>query len=210
MFSALDRADYLAYWVISDHFEELGTPPRFLHGGFGLLTVGNLRKPRFWALRMLEMLGPQRVAVTVAGDGAESMVEAIATRDPGGVIQVLVWNGTLDQTKQDGDPLLGRKIALKIAGITPRRFRREHLRVDLEHSNLSRRWVALGSPDWPDPAGWERLREGDSLEELEPAQTLEAAPGDLSLGFDLPMPGVSLIRLTPASDERLFDDSLSR
>jgi xylan 1,4-beta-xylosidase len=210
MFSAMDRADYLAYWVISDHFEELGTPPRFLHGGFGLLTVGNLRKPRFWALRMLEMLGAQRVALTVAGDGAESMVEAIATRDPSGVIQVLVWNGTLDQRKQDGDPLLGRKIALKIAGVSARRYRREHLRVDLEHSNLARRWIALGSPDWPDLAGWKRLREGESLEALEPAQTLEAGRGDLSLSFDLPMPAVSLIRLTPAQDERLFDVSHSR
>ena len=44
------RVDALAYWVVSDHFEELGRPPRLLHGGFGLLTVGNLRKPRWWAL----------------------------------------------------------------------------------------------------------------------------------------------------------------
>jgi xylan 1,4-beta-xylosidase len=125
------------------------------------------------------------------------MVEAIATVDPGGVIQVLVWNGSLDQTKLDGDPLLGRKIALEIAGASALRYRREHLRVDLEHSNLSRRWIALGSPDWPGPAGWERLRAGDQLEPLEPAETLEPSRGDLSLGFDLPMPGVSLIRLTP-------------
>ncbi len=36
------RMDALAYWVISDHFEELGRPPRLFHDGFGLLTVGNL------------------------------------------------------------------------------------------------------------------------------------------------------------------------
>ena len=34
-------------WVASDHFEELGRPPRLLHGGFGLLTVGNLAKPKY-------------------------------------------------------------------------------------------------------------------------------------------------------------------
>jgi len=46
-----------------------------LHGGFGLLTVGNLRKARYWALRMLERLGPDRLVVDVTGDGAESLVQ---------------------------------------------------------------------------------------------------------------------------------------
>ncbi|MEV0720435.1 xylan 1,4-beta-xylosidase, partial [Asanoa sp. NPDC050611] len=41
MRSAAGRIESLAPWVASDHFEELGRPPRFLHGGFGLLTVGN-------------------------------------------------------------------------------------------------------------------------------------------------------------------------
>ena len=50
--SAQGRVDALAYWVVSDHFEELGRPPRLLHGGFGLLTVGNLRKPRWWAVSL--------------------------------------------------------------------------------------------------------------------------------------------------------------
>ena len=56
MASAMGRTEALAYWTISDHFEELGRPPRLLHGGFGLLAVGNLRKPRWWGLWMLEQL----------------------------------------------------------------------------------------------------------------------------------------------------------
>ena len=51
MRSAAGRVEALAPWVASDHFEELGRPPRLLHGGFGLLTVGNLAKPKYWALR---------------------------------------------------------------------------------------------------------------------------------------------------------------
>ena len=57
MKSAQGRADALAYWVVSDHFEELGRPPALLHGGFGLLTVGGLRKPRWWALALAQQLG---------------------------------------------------------------------------------------------------------------------------------------------------------
>lgn len=197
MFSAMDRAEYLAYWVLSDHFEELGRPPRLFHGGFGLLTVGNLRKARYWAVRMLELLGPGRLRTTVTGDGAESLVQAIATRDPTGVVQVLVWNGTLDQTKLDGSLILARRLELRIEDLPAPRYRIEHRRLDEEHSNLERRWRELGSPDWPDAAGWEWLRGRDQLEDLDPPRELVAPGGRLSLDFDLPMPGVSLIRLAP-------------
>ncbi len=38
MASAMGRIEALSYWVVSDHFEELGRPPALLHGGFGLRT----------------------------------------------------------------------------------------------------------------------------------------------------------------------------
>ena len=63
MASAMGRIEALSYWVVSDHFEELGRPPSLLHGGFGLRTVGELRKPRWWALAMLERLGPRQLSV---------------------------------------------------------------------------------------------------------------------------------------------------
>ena len=56
MASAMGRIESLSYWVVSDHFEELGRPPALLHGGFGTRTVGELRKPRWWALALLERL----------------------------------------------------------------------------------------------------------------------------------------------------------
>jgi xylan 1,4-beta-xylosidase len=197
MFSAMDRADYLAYWVVSDHFEELGRPPRLLHGGFGLLTVGNLRKPRYWALRMLEMLGPDRLSVDVEGDGSESMVQALATSSPGGGVQVLIWNGTLDQTKQDGAALLDRTVRLRIGDLGAARYTVEHWRLDREHSNILRHWQAAGGPAWPDAAGWQRLRVADRMEALQPPSQLAAERSEVMLEFGLPMPGASLITLMP-------------
>ena len=189
MASALDRVEHLAYWVISDHFEELGKPPRLFHGGFGLLTVGNLRKPRYWALRLLELLGAERLPTTIAGDGAGSLVGALATRDPAGEVQILAWNGTLDQSKRHGDALLTREVAVSVAGLGAARYRCEHVRVDNDHSNILAAWERLGKPDWPDASGWEELRKADRLEELEPARTLDAKGGRISLRFELPMPG---------------------
>ena len=195
--AAMDRADYLAYWVVSDHFEELGRPARLFHGGFGLLTVGNLRKARYWALRMLEMLGPDRVRVEVRGDGAESLVQAQATSRPSGQVDLLVWNGTLDQTKAEGASLLDRSIRLRFSGLKSMPYRCEHWRLDPEHSNILKAWHRLGSPDWPDAAGWARLRSADRMEAMGPPAAITAKGGEIALEFRLPMPAASLIQLLP-------------
>ena len=198
MRSAAGRIDALSWWVASDHFEELGRPTALLHGGFGLLTVGNLRKPRFWACKLLERLGPEELAVELEGDGAGGLVEAWGSRDPGdGRVAVALWNVTLDQTRSTGEPLLDRRVSLRVEGLTGQAVQVRHLRVDLERSNIAAVWEAMaGGADWPDDEQWAALREANRLEELEPARRVEAEGGAVELVFDLPMPSVSLVELT--------------
>ncbi len=198
MRSTAGRVDALAHWVASDHFEELGRPPALLHGGFGLLSVGNLAKPTFWALAMLDRLGDDELAVELAGDGAGSLVEAWAGRDAGGRVAVAVWNGTLDQSRVDGDPLLERRLSLRVDGLPAAAYRLSHVRVDADHSNLAERWRRLGGgADWPGEAGWRALRAANRLDELEPPRRVEPVVGSVQVEFDLPMPAVSLLELTP-------------
>jgi xylan 1,4-beta-xylosidase len=197
MRSAAGRVDALAYWVASDHFVELGEPERLFHGGFGLLTVGNLRKPRFWALRVLELLGDEDLRVEFDGDGGGGLVDAWATRDGDGRVAIAVWNGTIDQSKSGGDRLLDRDVRLRVEGLPPGEVVVRHRRIDATHSNIARHWDGR---DWPDDAGWERLRQLDGLEALESERrTSVETNGRLTLEFSLPMPGVSLIEVAPAS-----------
>ena len=186
--------------MATDHFEELGRPPKLFHGGFGLLTVGNLRKPRFWALRMLSQLDGGRVPARVSGDGAEALVEALATRTgDGGSVDVLCWNGTLDQTKIDGAAALDREARVEVGGLTPGAAYAVTLRrVDETHSNIKAVWDAVdgGHSDWPNDRQWAELRAADELFE-EPYGTVTAgADGSLALTVDLPMPGIRALRLT--------------
>ena len=203
MRSAAGRVDALSWWVASDHFEELGRPSRLLHGGFGLLTVGNLRKPRFWACRLLERLGPEELRVELDGDGAGGLVEAWGSRDPGdGRVAVALWNVTLDQTRSTGEPLLDRSVRLRVEGLAASAYELRHLRVDLERSNIAAVWEAMsGGADWPDDAQWAALGEANRLEELEPARRVGAGGGVVELDFDLPMPSVSLVELVPAGED---------
>ena len=189
MQSVQGRADALAYWVVSDHFHELGRPLALVHGGFGLLTVGNLRKPRWWALHLAERLGPDLVEARLEGDGARSLVDCWATRSEDGSLQVLLWNGTLDQTKLPGDPLLDRVVVVEVANAGAGSFDASLARVDAKHSRID--WPA--GRDWPaDEAEWERLRAADTLWE-EPIEA--SAEGRYEIR--LPMPGVARLRLTP-------------
>jgi xylan 1,4-beta-xylosidase len=197
MRSAAGRIEALAYWVASDHFVELGEAPALFHGGFGLLTIGNLRKPRFWALAMLERLGDDELSSEIRGDGAGSLVEAWASGDPGGRVAIAVWNGTLDQTKASGDPALDRSVTLEIEGLRPGTYEVRHHRVDAGHSNIARTWERLGKPDWPDDAGWAALRAADHLEDLEPPREVLGDGGSIELTFHLPMPAMSLVELVP-------------
>jgi xylan 1,4-beta-xylosidase len=182
----------LAPWVASDHFEELGRPDRLLHGGFGLLTVGNLAKPKYWALWLASRLGPRLLPVVLRGDGAASLVECWATG--GSSVRVLLWNGTLDHGKAAGSALLSRSVRLRVDGLPAGSVLVRHWRVDESHSNLAARWDR--SRDWPDPVEWSELEAADQVEELTPPQPVPVSDGSVTLVFDLPMPSISLVELS--------------
>jgi xylan 1,4-beta-xylosidase len=170
MHSAAGRMQaLLAPWVASDHFEELGRPPSLFHGGFGLLTVGNLAKPKFWALWLAAKLGPVQLPVTLVGDGADSLVQAWASRYDDAGLGILLWNSTLDHSKMRGSPLLSRTVHLKLDLPTAHTVRVG--RVDNTHGDVADTWQG----EWPSAAQWQTLSAADHLPEAEPKRGL--APG---------------------------------
>jgi xylan 1,4-beta-xylosidase len=197
MKSVQGRVDALTYWVLSDHFEELGHAPRLLHGGFGLLTIGNLRKPRYWALALAQALGTDLVHLNLQGDGANSLIDGWATRKPDGSIDLLLWNGTLDQSRQEGYELLKRQLDIHFEQLANHPYLVSIARVDIEHSNIASYWNRENHDDaWPTAEQWEMLRTADKLDEttLPPIVPIE---GNTHLALDLPMPGIIRIRLIP-------------
>jgi len=194
--SAQGRLDAVAYWVLSDHFEELGRPRRLFHNGFGLLTIGNLRKPRYWAVHLAEHLGDQMLTTRADGDGAGSLVQAWATRHDGGTVDVLVWNGTVNVALWGGDQRLDRRVAVTVTGLGASAYIASLARVDERHSNI----VACCPPDlsWPDEALWARLRAADKLFDQR-LPDVRSERGTVRYAFRLPMPGVARIRLSPVS-----------
>ena len=185
MRSASGRVDALSYWVASDHFEELGRPPRLLHGGFGLITVGGIAKARYHALHLLAQLGDTELPVTASGDGADGLVQAWASRHDRET-RVLVWNHTLDQTKAEGDPALARTIRLHTPGTSA-----QLVRLDKHHGDVATLAGRIGVQDWPTDEQWEQLRAADTLQS-EPVAIVDGA-----IEFALPQPSAVLITINP-------------
>ena len=197
MKSSSGRLDALSYWVASDHFEELGRPPRLLHGGFGLITVGGIAKARYHALYLLAQLGDVELPVVALGDGADGLVQSWATCREDGSLAVLVWNHTLDQAKCKGDAGLDRRVRLALDGLAD--FADSDpvsvkvTRLDRDHGDISVLAERLGVGDWPTDEQWEQLRAADVLPGFEVA--LELVDGQYILDFELPQPGAVLIEL---------------
>jgi xylan 1,4-beta-xylosidase len=201
MRSASGRVDALAPWVASDHFEELGRPPALMHGGFGLLSVGNLAKPRFWALWMLEQLGPAELTCRLDGDGAGALVEAWSSLDPdSGRVCVVLWNSTLDQSVLERDAssvaLLDRSVALHVSGLRDGAYTVRHRHLAPGVSDLGATAAALGVQGWPTGEQWAALRAADHLVERS-CDVVESVGGQVSLEVAMVMPSMALVELVP-------------
>ncbi len=190
------RVDAVAYWVISDHFEELGRPPRLFHNGFGLLSVGNLRKPRFWAVRLAQELGDHLLPVGIEGDGAESLVEIWATKSFDGQVDVLLWNSTLNASKFEGDAQLERTVSLDVVGLEPGIYKVFLARVDSNHSNIIRHCPP--EVKWPNEKLWKQIATQDQLWETTLDDLTITTKTKVNYEVILPMPAVVRIRFKPS------------
>ena len=77
-----DLVDSFSYWTFSDMFEEIGVPTSLFHGGFGLLTHRQIKKPTYHLYAFMARMGDQ-----VLARGADHLV----TRDADGRVTVLAW-----------------------------------------------------------------------------------------------------------------------
>lgn len=192
---AQEQLDRLAYWTVSDHFEELGRPTALLHGGFGLFTVGNLPKPRYSALRFAQELGDELLDTKLTGDGAGSLVDAWAARTDGGVIDVLVWNATLDHSAYRGDEALDRDMRVHVSGLPFAGYRSELARIDRAHGSLADHWARVRPEGeaWPVDDAWAELAAAAQPD----VEQLGELGAEDEVRFGLPMPGVARLRLEP-------------
>ncbi|WP_406070260.1 GH39 family glycosyl hydrolase [Micromonospora sp. NBC_01638] len=185
-----DLVDSFSYWTFSDMFEEAGIPTALFHGGFGLLTHRQIKKPTYHLYAFMARLGDE---VLARGD------DHLVTRHVDGRIAVLAW-APVDVTGlspvTDRHPL-ALLIPLGPPGTTSAFLLRSS--VSEEAGNAWAAWAEMGRPRSP------RARQLDTLREAaEPTRTHRALPvagGRVEVDLTLSRHEVTLLELSPVVDE---------
>jgi xylan 1,4-beta-xylosidase len=168
----------MSYWTFSDVFEEQGVVKQPFYGGFGLMAAGGIPKPAYNAFRILHQLGDERLAV--ASDSV------LATRRRDGTLVVAAWNlappGTAGADKDV--KLTFRGTGLSQAMVT---------RLDPEHGDAHKAYLAMGSPRYPTETQIRQLR---SAAELSAPEVHELKNG--SVAIKIPAHGLALLELKRA------------
>ena len=132
------KVDCYAYWAFSDIFEESPFPSEPFHGGFGLLNLLGIPKPVYRAFQLLNCTGKVRFPVAPQGN-----VEVLATRRKGSLV-VLVTNHHVPLAKIRTEQVEIRLANGRVTGPAVVE------RIDDENANPRARWIAMGSPVYPD------------------------------------------------------------
>jgi xylan 1,4-beta-xylosidase len=185
--------------VVTWAFEFEGQP---YFAGFRELASNGLDKPVLNAFRMLGLLDDERIEATssasldidqIVSNGVRGApdIRAIATRTKNGV-EVLVWN-----YHEHDLPAAAASVELTISGlpIDVRRGLVEHFRIDSEHSNAFTAWNEIGSPQKPGGDDYKRLEGAGQLQSLSSPRWIHTERGSVSLNFELPRQGLSLVKI---------------
>ncbi len=181
--------DTFSWWTLTDIFEEGGLPPAPFHGGFGLLTIDRLRKPVFHAFSCLQDLGEDLVAKPVSTP--DHSAGCIPTKGWDGSGRFLFWGFHFPNSPKP--PV--RNVTLRLSGL-PKRNRRaivDHYLIDAAHSNIRRRWQAVGGPESLTLSQVHDLRGQDGLDLLRSAEVPVSPSGEAIYRFRLPSSSVSYL-----------------
>ncbi|HWA77046.1 MAG TPA: hypothetical protein VG937_32145 [Polyangiaceae bacterium] len=192
--------------VLTWAFTFPGTP---YFAGYRTLTTNGIQLPVMSAFQLLGRLAGTRVPLTSSaalaladvlegGVRGQPEIDGIATRD-GASIQALVWNYHDDIVTAAATPV---HLSIKVPADFGARARVSHLRVDESHGDAYSAWVSQGMPVSPSPAQIADLQRAMTPSALVPDRSVAVSDdGLVSVDFELPRFGVSLVTLRPALDE---------
>lgn len=170
--------------------------------GFRTLSTNGIQKPVLNGFKLLAMLQGNRIPLRSDGAlGLDRILEDGVRRRPDidglattmdNSTQVLLWNYHDDMVEAPPAPI---KLVIEAPKGEFSRARITHWRIDDDHSNAHTRWLQLGSPQKPTAAQVAEMREAMKLSLLGPVHYRDVENGELTLDFDLPRYGVSLVEV---------------
>ncbi|MGN0534711.1 MAG: hypothetical protein ACI4IR_01755 [Eubacterium sp.] len=127
--------DGSSYWTFSDIFEELFFFPDPFCGGFGVLTADGVKKPTYWAFKLLAQLPDTRYCLPVT----DKDVELAAFRGDNGNLFLMLYAQNFDDTKGSYQVKLNISNAPDFSGA-------QIHRINSRYGNPVSLWEKMGKP----------------------------------------------------------------
>ena len=185
-----DLVDSFSYWTFCDVFEEADIPTSLFHGGFGLLTHRQVRKPTYHLYAFMARMGQ---SVLARGD------DHLVCRDDDGRVTVLAWqpvggsdDGPYGSAPATHDVRLRVPVASDVAVV-----RRS---VNETEGNAWTAWRELGRPGNPSERTLDLLR--DASAPVVRHYSLSAVDGHVDLDLVLGQHEVTLVELAAGEARR--------
>jgi xylan 1,4-beta-xylosidase len=184
--------------------------------GFRTLATNGIHKPVLNAFKMLGQMKGSTIPLT--SDGAipvdeilkksvrqRSDINGMAVAD-GQILKIMLWNyhDILVPARPASVQLKVQLPTDYFSNKSIAAVRVTHYRIDETHSNAYTKWLELGSPQNPTPTMIAKMKEAMQLQMLEPVRIMEVNDNELSLNFELPRSGLSLIIIqNPEAQKKL-------
>lgn len=183
-----DYVDSFSYWTFSDVFEEAGVPTSLFHGGFGLLTHRQIKKPTFHLYAFMARMGEE-----VLARGEDHLV----CRTADGRVTVLAW-APVDVA--GGEAVAGHRVRLSVpVGAGAQAAFALRSSVSEEAGNVWAAWGEMGRPMSPTERQLSILRE--TSEPTRRHAGLSVADGRVELDLVLDRHEVTLVEVSVVVDE---------
>ncbi len=175
--------------------------------GYRQLATRGVNLPVLGAFELLGRLAGARLPLTSSGalalgdileSGVRSApdIDGMATLEVG-AIRVLAWNYHDELVAAAATPV---RLAVRVPATFGRRLLVSHQRVDESHGDAHSVWVAQGMPESPSSEQLAALQQAMAPTFLVPDQLLQVGADDsVTVDFELPRFGVSLVTITPAA-----------
>jgi len=168
--------DMMSYWTFSDVFEEHGAKLGPFDGGFGLISMGGIRKPSYADFALLHRLGEERIP--------QGSQDVLVTKRRDGALAIAAWN-LVDLDKAGAS----KTVEIEFHGVKPDSHVRIS-RVDGTHANSLAAYKAMGSPRYPT---LEQVRVLNHAAEIPPPEEVRLSNGVIRL--ELPVNGLALLEI---------------
>ena len=212
-----DTVDCLAWWVVSDIFEELAMPAAPFSSGYGLLTVRGKPKASCNAFKLLAKMNGRLMPVEFAGTQPDC-AGIIACCDSS-CIRLLIWNHCPNENyeRKTWQDTIKVQIPGTIAGSAD--FQGISAKITEHHGSAYETWRHIGSPLNLTRTQEELLDYASSMEYKSINIYNDRADNSAALEFELKPNEVMFVEIFPASpaseklpegtDEALWNQQMS-